>query len=423
MLKIGELVDGKYKIIKLLGRGGTSCVFMAQNIRLGNYWAIKEVYKSNPSWSKTGNNVLIAESRILTRLRHPGLPTIVDIIEKPEASLVIMEYIEGISLDSYIEKNGAQSEANVRKWGIQLCEVLQYLHDQTPPIIYRDMKPANIMLKPDGNIALIDFGMAREFKYCSFRDTELLGTHGYAAPEQYDIKCQSDERTDIYGLGMTLYHLITGQDPCVPPYAAQPIQQYNPHATKRMEEIIRTCTQLNPQDRYVSAEALKVDLSRERILFDEESEDKAPKGKGMMWAILIAVVLILAITIVAITTSDGNSGGQKTQSDYLNLFLPWAEQQVEIAYAGECKVFNFTPLIDGYYRFYTVTNQSAPVAWLYDENYEPLSSDNTYGKNTDMYIEYWLEEGVTYHLETTLYYLNEDIPSTGSYTIHAELVE
>lgn len=111
-----------------------------------------------------------------------------------------MDYIEGNPLSSALEESGAQPQNQVIAWAIQLCDVLGYLHAQSPPIIYRDMKPSNIMLKPDGNLTLIDFGTAREFKEKNLADTVCLGTIGYAAPEQFGRMGQTDARTDIYCL-------------------------------------------------------------------------------------------------------------------------------------------------------------------------------------------------------------------------------
>jgi serine/threonine-protein kinase len=128
---------------------------------------------------------LLAEIDMLKSFDHPNLPKIVDVIDAKESFVMIMDYIEGSSLSKLI-KDGAQPEATVIHWGKQLCDVLHYLHTHNPPIIYRDLKPANIMLKPDGQITLIDFGTARQYKEQNLADTTCLGTVGYAAPEQLE---------------------------------------------------------------------------------------------------------------------------------------------------------------------------------------------------------------------------------------------
>ena len=154
---------------------------------------------------------------MIKRLDHPAIVRIVDIIDDGDVIYIIEDYIEGETLASILESNGAQPQELVIKWAMQLCEALEYLHTRKPPIIYRDMKPANVMVKPDGNIKIIDFGIAREYKESGLADTVCLGTRGYAAPEQFGGKGQTDARTDVYCLGATLYHMVTGQNPGEPP--------------------------------------------------------------------------------------------------------------------------------------------------------------------------------------------------------------
>ena len=161
------------------------------------------------------------------------------------------------------------------RWGKQLCDVLGYLHRQQPPIIYRDMKPSNVMLQPDGNVMLIDFGTAREYKTGNQEDTINIGTVGYAAPEQYGGMGQSDARTDIFCLGVTLYQLVTGQNPCEPPYLLSPIRYWNEALSPELEDIIMKCTQPDAEDRYQSCEELLADLSfEERRGYPERKKNK-----------------------------------------------------------------------------------------------------------------------------------------------------
>ena len=164
MLKIGSVLDGKYKILSEIGHGGMSTVYMAINEKANKTWAVKEVRKSGVMDFEAVKQSLIVETDLLKRLRHPNLPTIVDVIEEEDVFLIVMDYVEGNSLRVLLEEQGSLPEDYVIEWAKQLLDVLSYLHAQTPPIIYRDMKPANIILKPDGNLSLIDFGTAREFK-------------------------------------------------------------------------------------------------------------------------------------------------------------------------------------------------------------------------------------------------------------------
>ena len=250
MLEIGSLVDGKYKILNKIGQGGMSVVYLAMNERANKQWAIKEVRKDGVQNFEVVKQGLIAETEMLKKLSHPNLPSIIDVIDGDGTFLIVMDYIEGRHLESVVKEYGAQSQEDVIEWAKQLCDVLSYLHSRKPPIIYRDMKPSNVMLKPDGKVMLIDFGTAREFKENSVADTTCLGTQGYTAPEQYGGHGQTDTRTDIYCLGATLYHLLTGHNPSEPPYEMYPIRYWNPELSSGLEEIILKCTQKNPDDRY-----------------------------------------------------------------------------------------------------------------------------------------------------------------------------
>lgn len=264
----------------MIGKGGMSEVYLAMDKNLNKQWAVKEIKKR----AKDRNNAVvvqsaIAEANMMKKLDHPCLPRIVDIIDREDVIYVIMDYIEGEPLNKVLEREGAQSQETVIEWAQDLCEVLDYLHMQNPPIIYRDMKPANIMLQPNGNIKLIDFGIAREYKEQNLEDTVSLGTKGYAAPEQFGGKGQTDARTDIYCLGVTLYHLVTGKNPCEPPYEVYPIRYWNPELSSGLEAIILKCTQLNPEDRYESCAELLYALRH----YEEADDAYRNKQKKKLW--------------------------------------------------------------------------------------------------------------------------------------------
>ena len=240
---------------------------------------------------------LIAETDILKRLNHPHLPSIIDVIDRDDTFLIVMDYIEGKSLDHWLKKDGAQPQEKVVEWAKQICDVLGYLHSRKPPIIYRDLKPANVMLKPDGQIMIIDFGTAREFKETSIEDTSCLGTQGYAAPEQYGGHGQTDARTDIYTLGATMYHLLTGHNPSLPPYEMYPIRRWNPALSSGLEKIVLKCTQRNPNDRYQNCAELMYALEHYGEL------DSAYRRKqSIKWKSFVASC---ALTVVSLAGSIG----------------------------------------------------------------------------------------------------------------------
>lgn len=294
MLEIGSVVDGKYKILNKIGQGGMSIVYLAMNERANKPWAIKEVRKDGVSNYEVVKQNLIAETDILKRLDHPNLPSIIDVIDCEDTFLIVMDYIEGKPLSEALKREGAQPQEKVIEWAKQICDVLGYLHSRKPPIIYRDMKPSNVMLRPDGNIMIIDFGTAREYKSASIADTTCLGTQGYAAPEQFGGQGQTDGRTDIYCLGATLYHLLTGHNPCMPPYEMYPIRQWNPSLSSGLEEIILKCTQKNPDDRYQSCAELMYALEHY-----DELDHEYRKMQNRKWKTFLTTSVLTVVSLVA----------------------------------------------------------------------------------------------------------------------------
>lgn len=292
MLEIGSLVDGKYKILSEAGHGGMSVVYMAINEKANKTWAVKEVRKDGVLDFEEVKQGLIVETDILKKLKHTNLPSIVDVIEDDKTFLIVMDYIEGRSLQETLDEYGAVPQEKVIDWAKQMCDVLGYLHSRVPPIIYRDMKPKNIMLKPDGNLILIDFGTAREFKEKNLADTTCLGTVGYAAPEQFGGMGQTDARTDIYGLGATLYHLVTGFNPSEPPYEIKPIREINPGLSSGLERIILKCTQRNPDDRYQSAAELMYDLEHYEEIDDRYRKKQKRKLGAFIATAVMSIVFI-----------------------------------------------------------------------------------------------------------------------------------
>lgn len=295
MLEIGSLVDGKYKILSEIGHGGMSVVYMAINEKANKTWAVKEVRKDGKMDFNTVRQGLMAEIETLKKLKHPNLPSIVDVIEDEDSFIIVMDYIEGRSLDKIIEENGAQPESFVVEWAKQLCDVFGYLHSRTPAIIYRDMKPANVMLKPDGNIMVIDFGTAKNYEI-DLGETTGIGTIGYAAPEQYigSGLGRTDARTDIYCLGITLYHLLTNVDPCKNLISDKSIRAVNPALSHGLDAIIKKCTETQPDDRYQTCAELMYDLENYEIL--EPLYKKKQKRKLGTFLLTIILSIVLAIS-------------------------------------------------------------------------------------------------------------------------------
>lgn len=295
MTEIGSVIAEKYEILKEIGRGGMSTVYLAMDKNLNKQWAVKEIRKKgNGKNDEIVVNSLLAEANMMKKLDHSALPRIVDIIDNGITIYVIMDYIEGESLDKILMEYGAQPEELVIGWAKQLCDAFSYLHSQKPPIIYRDMKPANVMLKPEGNIKIIDFGIAREYKEQSLADTTVLGTKGYAPPEQYSG--QTDQRSDIFALGMTMHHLLTGVDPRNgEPYAS--VRQWNPELSEGIEVIIDKCVQPAAENRYQNCADLLYDLEHPELI----TKDFKKKQKRKLWSFIIAVGMSIVMLISGIT--------------------------------------------------------------------------------------------------------------------------
>ena len=292
MLEIGSLLDGKYKILNKIGQGGMSVVYLAMNEKANKQWAVKEMRKEKNRNYEVMKQSLITETNLLKELKHPYLPSIADIIENDDTIIIVMDYVEGRPLSDILLEEGTIEEDKVVDYAIQLCDVLDYLHSQNPPIIYRDLKPANIMLKPDGKITLIDFGTARKYNYDSVSDTTCLGTIGYAAPEQFagETLRQTDARTDIYNLGATMYHLLTGVNPSEPPYELYPIRRWDERLSNGLEKIILRATRKDPEKRFNDCKEMSYALQHFRDL--DDSYIATQKKKILMFA----ASLILSFT-------------------------------------------------------------------------------------------------------------------------------
>ncbi len=283
MLDNGYILDNRYQIERILGQGGQGCVYLARDTKLGTACALKQFNK---------NIHLLAEPEILKQLKHPSLPRITDIIVMGDRVYIVEEYFQGTSLSELISDRDYCNEQNVLRWFQELCEILEYLHAVKPhPIIYRDMKPDNIIIDSEGHARLVDFGIAREYKAGQESDTMYLGTRGYAAPEQYGTK-QSDERTDIYSLGVTVYHAVTGKGPNDPPYEILSIREIDPHLSEGLETIIARCVKVDPMQRYQTAAQLVNDLQNIHTLNREYRTKRLKKRL----AAAAGVILILSVT-------------------------------------------------------------------------------------------------------------------------------
>ncbi|MFN8568347.1 MAG: protein kinase [Kouleothrix sp.] len=235
-------VRDQYKILALIGRGGMGAVYRAQRLSDGTVWALKEMRSqpdAAPSEVEENRRLFDQEATLLQSLSYPNLPVVAEVFVYQGRPTMVMEFVPGQTLEDRMrEANAPLLEQQVLGYGIQVARVLHYLHTRQPPIIYRDLKPSNIMLTPDGVLKLIDFGVARTHKRGKSKDTVAMGSAGYAPPEQYG-KGQTDARSDVYALGATLLHLLTNMPPIpLQTPAVGYIRKFNPSVDDRTEGVI-----------------------------------------------------------------------------------------------------------------------------------------------------------------------------------------
>jgi serine/threonine protein kinase len=261
----------RYQIVECIGKGGFGSVYKAYDmVYNGAAVAIKEINLRGVHTKDLVDSIdaFHREVEVLSELHHPNLPRMYDHFVERLHWYLVMDFIEGETLAQRLEQTiGGRflNVADVLNVGMQLCTVLDYMHTHRPPIIFRDLKPSNVMLTPGGQIYLIDFGISRSFKPGQLYDTMALGSPGYAAPEQYG-KSQTTTRTDIYSLGALLHHLLTGADPSDTPFRFKPIRSYRlnyPYtsALAQLDEFVMHMVDIDPDQRPGSMAMIKQQLS------------------------------------------------------------------------------------------------------------------------------------------------------------------
>lgn len=272
LLPTQQKLQNRYAIVHRLAQGGQSAVYLVTDTYDGGKQrAVKEMSESNLNADEREHavNDFMREANMLRALNHPALAKVYDTFVEGQKHFLVMEYVQGHNLEDELIQAGRPLEWNrVVGWGIALCDVLHYLHNLNPAIIYRDLKPANVMLTPEGSIKLIDFGIARWLHPMRARDTSQLGTDGYAPLEQYSAR--SETRSDLYALGASLYHLLTGRVPEAAPtriagQSLTPIRTINPSVPEPVEQVIHRALNLQARDRFPTAPLMREALEWARL--------------------------------------------------------------------------------------------------------------------------------------------------------------
>lgn len=255
MIKSGDIINKRYRVVSVIGEGGMSTVYEVEDLNLEKRWAMKETLDIFPSRDKSEIvDQFLREAKMLAGLSHAGLPRVIDCFSENNNYYLVEELIRGKPSIDLLEESHQFDEFRILNWAMQICDILEFLHDNN--IIYRDLKPGNILVDNEEKVYLVDFGIARFFQGGKSRDTVIIGTPGFASPEHYG-RGQTDSRSDIYSLGVTMHFMMTAEDPAEKPFHFDIPYNINPDVSFQTSAIIMKCLDLDPNRRYQRASELK----------------------------------------------------------------------------------------------------------------------------------------------------------------------
>lgn len=303
-LEPGKMLDDRYRILRIIAEGGMSIIYEVEDLRLGGKMALKQMRELMAR--KEENELIIRqftrEAELLSRLSHINLPRVIDHFVHEGSRYLVEELIEGKTLEQLMEEKSPREEEEVLGWAVQICDAFDYLHGQK--IIYRDLKPSNCILTPSGIIKVIDFGLVRIFSMGKPKDTIIMGTPGYAAPEQYGQE-QTDPRSDIFSLGALMHHLLTGHDPQSTPFLFPEARTLNPKISEETEHILTKALNLDPAGRFQTIAEIRQVIKGERVIIEEAetfsyvAAEGDLKQVGISFATCIAGGVLGIISLVA----------------------------------------------------------------------------------------------------------------------------
>lgn len=349
MLGRGEVLAGDYVIDALLGKGGMGCVYRAH---VQEQPSVAVAIKELPPTVRLSSGQLVAQGissqmRLMKRVDHPHIAKLLDAFLWSGSFYFVFEYVAGRSLQSIVATSGALPERQALKYARELCDILGYLHGLEPAVVYRDMKPSNVLLDDAGALNVVDLGIAREFKAADDqrKDTVAFGTQGYAPPEQYGC-AQTDARSDIYALGCTLWHLLAG---CPPPmeFPLPSVRTVNPQVSEACDALIQRCTQLDRVARYQTCAHLAHDVQR---ILDGQACGEDHAGEGTCNAPASGVILTGAAAVAPNGAAsedvsgpcaadqrmpiEGDGPAERLAAAFKRLLKPWPTRAAHAAAAA-----------------------------------------------------------------------------------------
>ncbi|MEQ8221534.1 MAG: serine/threonine-protein kinase [Candidatus Eremiobacterota bacterium] len=299
-LETGTILNNIYRVVRLLGSGAMGNVYLVERIEDDRRFVIKELIFSKACGidSEMAKEIFFREAEFMVKFKHPGMPKTYGIFTDKELNYLTMDYIEGKTLEEILNSSEKPlTEEKAIKWIGELCEILDYLHNGfNVPVVYRDLKPSNIIITPDEKVKLVDFGIARLYNPDKNTDTFSYGSPGYAAPEQYRGRGQSSPQSDVYGLGVILFQMLTLYDPSVKPFTFPSVKTLNSSVKPGLEEIIRHAIEMEPLKRYISVKDFRDSLLKYTGINKISSEKSGGAGRTEIYK--LAGLFIFSLCII-----------------------------------------------------------------------------------------------------------------------------